>query len=398
MDPLGQSQVVPYVKGLASLGYRMKLVSFEKPRILRDARRVSSLRQELAETGVDWSPLRYHRRWSLASTSYDVLHGIRLGLRTHKSSGVSLIHARSYVAGLMAREIAARASVPWIFDMRGFWVDERIGAGLWTDGSPVVRLARSVERSLLERADALVHLTQQGARLASELAPGVTLPKASVIPTCVDLERFAPADNPEELRGRLGVASGPVIIYIGSLSTWYLAELTLRVGGEFVRRTGGSFVVLTREVEYVQGLAERLDVHPLVESVEYGRVSDWIAMADVGLALVRPDHAKRASAPTKVGEYLACGLAVAATAGVGDLSDHFEGSGVAITVSPSQEPERIVDRVLEALETTDRVAKARALAETHYDLQTAVEGFAALYRSLGVEPHQVVARPKPMEA
>ena len=388
MDPLGQSQVVPYVKGLASLGYRMKLVSFEKPRSLRDARRVSSVRQELAEAGVDWSPLRYHRRWSLASTSYDVLQGIRLGLRIRKSSGVRLIHARSYVAGLMAREIAARASVPWIFDMRGFWVDERNGAGLWTDGSLVVRLARSVERSLLERANALVHLTQQGARLAPELAAGVTLPKASVIPTCVDLGRFVPADNPEELRDRLGVASGPVIIYIGSLSTWYLAELTLRVGGEFVRRTGGSFVVLTQEVEYVRDLGERLDVHPLVDSVEYGRVPDWIAMADVGLALVRPDHAKRASAPTKVGEYLACGLAVAATAGVGDLNDHFEGSDVAITVSPSEEPERIVDRVLEALETTDRVAKARALAETHYDLQTAVEGFAALYRSLGVETRE----------
>ena len=388
MDPLGQSQVVPYVKGLASLGYPMKLVSFEKPGGLRDAKRVNSVRQDLEEAGVEWSPLRYHRRWSLASTSYDVLQGIRVGLRIHRASDVKLIHARSYVAGLMAREIAARTSAPWIFDMRGFWVDERIGAGLWTDGSPVVRLARSLERSLLAGADALVHLTEQGARLAPELAPGVTLPRASVIPTCVDLGRFVPVDDPEALRDRLGVASGPVIIYIGSLSTWYLAELTLRVGGEFVRRTGGSFVVLTQEVEYVRDLAERLDVHPLVESVEYGRVPDWIAMADVGLALVRPDHAKRASAPTKVGEYLACGLAVAATAGVGDLNDHFEGSDVAITISPSEEPERIVDRVLEALETADRVAKARALAQTHYDLKTAVEGFAALYRSLGVEPRE----------
>ena len=135
MDPLGRSQVLPYVMGLASLGYRMKLVSFEKPGSLRDLERVGSIRRELEEAGVEWSPLRYHRRWSLASTSYDVLQGIRLGLRIHKSTGVRLIHARSYVAGLMAREIAARAPAPWIFDMRGFWVDERIGAGLWTDGN-----------------------------------------------------------------------------------------------------------------------------------------------------------------------------------------------------------------------------------------------------------------------
>ena len=88
----------------------------------------------------------------------------------------------------------------------------------------------------------------------------------------------------------------------------------------------------------------------------------------------------------KWGEYLACGLAVAATEGVGDLNDHFQGSDVAITIAPSDEPSRIVDRILEALKTTDRVAKARALAERQYDLQTAVGSLAAVYRTLGVEP------------
>ena len=176
MDPLGQSQVLPYVRGLAALGHRMKLVTFEKPANLGDPARVNSLREELKEAGVDWSPLRYHRRWSLASTSYDVLQGVRTGLRIHESSGVKLVHARSYVAGLISSVIAPRVGAPWIFDMRGFWVDERIGAGLWTDGSLVVRLARSMERRLLTRADALVHLTRQGAELVGDLAPGAALP------------------------------------------------------------------------------------------------------------------------------------------------------------------------------------------------------------------------------
>jgi glycosyltransferase involved in cell wall biosynthesis len=108
-------------------------------------------------------------------------------------------------------------------------------------------------------------------------------------------------------------------------------------------------------------------------------------MADVGLALVRQDPAKRASAPTKVGEYLACGLAVAATEGVGDLNDHFRNSDIAITVAPSDPPGHIVDRILEALKTPDRVAQARALAEREYDLETGVEGFAAVYRALLAE-------------
>ena len=241
LDPLGQSQVVPYVTGLASLGFRMRLVSFEKPESLHDSQRVGDLQESLRDVGVEWSPLRYHRRWSLASTGYDVAQGIRAGLASHKKSPIRLVHARSYVAGLIAGVITSRTAAPWIFDMRGFWVDERIEAGLWAKDSLVVRLARAAERSLLARADALVHLTHQGASLAHELVPGVELPPASVIPTCVDLKRFVPAPDRGEIRRRLGIGSGPVLIHIGSLSTWYLAELTLLVGAEFVRRTGPSW-------------------------------------------------------------------------------------------------------------------------------------------------------------
>ena len=164
-----------------------------------------------------------------------------------------------------------------------------------------------------------------------------------------------------------------MLIHIGSLSTWYLAELTLLVGAEFVRRTGGTFVVLTHELDFVRDLSDRLDVQPVLESVDYGRVPEWVAMADAGLALVRPDYAKRASAPTKVGEYLACGLTVAATAGVEDLDDQFRGSGVAVTVAPSDGAVRIVDRVLETL------------AESHYDLRSGLRELMALYGSFGVE-------------
>lgn len=381
---LGQSQVVPYVTGLASLGFRMRLISFEKPESLQDTWRVGDLHESLRDVGVEWSPLRYHRRWSLGATGYDVLRGIWAGLASHRESPIRLVHARSYVARVIARSIAKRTAAPWIFDMRSFLVDERIETGLWAKNSLVVKFARAAERGLLANADALIHLTHQGARLAHDLAPGVELPRASVIPTCVDLERFAPVSDPDEIRRRLRIGRGPVLIYIGSLSTWYLAELTLLVGDAFVRRTGGSFVVLTRELDYVRNLCDRLGVQPILESVEYGRVPEWLAMADSGLALVSPDNAKRASAPTKVGEYLACGLTVAATAGVGDLDDQFRDSSVAVTVAPSDGAARIADKVIETLKVPGRRAEARALAESHYDLQSGLRELATLYNALGV--------------
>ena len=385
LEPLGRSQVLPYVCGLADLGYRMRLVSFEKPASLKKSARMRALAGELEERGVEWVPLRYHRRFPVVATGYDILQGARTGRRLHRDCPIRLLHARSYPAGMMASHVGKRIGVPWIFDMRGFWVDERIEAGIWAARAAITRTARRAERRLLADSAAVVQLTHQGAALVSALAPEGAEPNTTVIPTCVDMDRFRPSDDPERVRRELGIPGGPVMVYVGSLSTWYLPDLTFRVGGAFARRTGGSFVVLTREVEFARARAEALGVNAIIQAVEHHQVPVWLSAADVGIAFVRPDPAKRASAPTKVGEYLACGLAVVATVGVGDLDTQFEGATVAHTVPADVDPARVVDLAIEMGNTRDRSSQARALAKRYYDLQMGIERYASLYRSLGIE-------------
>lgn len=386
MDPLGASQVLPYVLGLAEKGFAIDLVSFEKPGRLSADGEVNAVRDRLAAGGVGWTALPYHRRPSLAATAYDVLMGVRAARRLHRTRQVQVVHARSYVAGVMARRFVGADGIPWIFDMRGFWVDERVSAGIWGARSLAARLARRVERRLLADASAIVQLTEAGAAAVPDLAPGVDHVPVTVVPTCVDLERFSPVADGAATRARVGLPDGPVMIYSGSLSTWYLPDLTLRVGEAFRLRTGGSFVVLTHEVEFVEQRARALGTTPIVRAVPPDGVPNWLAAADVGVCFVRPDPAKRASAPTKVAEYLASGLAVVGTSGVGDLDAHFADSEVAWTVPPDVDPESVVDRVIAALEDPERARRARALAEQHYDLGLGVARLAELYAELRAEP------------
>src|SRR6059058_3241762 len=73
-EPLGRSQVLGYLKRLAG-SYQITLISFEKASERRD------LRDELAECGIEWRPLRYHRRPPVLSTMVDVLAGRRALIR-----------------------------------------------------------------------------------------------------------------------------------------------------------------------------------------------------------------------------------------------------------------------------------------------------------------------------
>src|SRR5712692_7296807 len=83
LDPLGQSQVLPYLRELSKLGVRFTLLSFERPAAFdsEGATKRDELREHLAAEGIDWHALRYHQTPSLPATTYDVLHGLRYAKR-----------------------------------------------------------------------------------------------------------------------------------------------------------------------------------------------------------------------------------------------------------------------------------------------------------------------------
>jgi hypothetical protein len=47
-------------------------------------------------------------------------------------------------------------------------------------------------------------------------------------------------------------------------------------------------------------------------------VADYVCAADFGVALIRPSQARIGASPTKMAEYLACGIPAVVNAGVGD--------------------------------------------------------------------------------
>ncbi len=79
LDPLGQTQVIPYLRELAKRGVQFTLLSFERPAAFAGdgVRKREELDQELRKHGIEWHWLRYHQRPSVPATIYDVLAGIR---------------------------------------------------------------------------------------------------------------------------------------------------------------------------------------------------------------------------------------------------------------------------------------------------------------------------------
>jgi glycosyltransferase involved in cell wall biosynthesis len=389
LEALGESQGLSYLIRLAR-EYDVTLMSYEKREDLRDTARVRRLEAITRGAGIRWIRLRYHRRPSLPATLLDVLAGVAVGWRVVRRHGVRLVHARGYVPALLGLALKRLARTSLLFDMRGFFADERVDAGQWTTRSLAYRLAKRCERRFFENADAIVSLTEAGvesfAGLGYRVAPRTRI---AVIPTCTDLARFTPGPRDETLAARLGLGDGLVAGCVGTLSGWYLRESMLRYLALLLEATPSArALVVTREDhDALRADALRAGVPAgrlVVARAAFADMPAYVRLMSVGVFFIRPCFSKRASAATKLGEFLATGVPVVINDGVGDsgrivrdtdaglVLDRLDAATMAASIPAVG---RLVGR-------DDVRARCRAAAEKWFDVEDGAGRYADLYAAL----------------
>jgi PEP-CTERM/exosortase A-associated glycosyltransferase len=127
-----------------------------------------------------------------------------------------VIHAHSpALCGLAAMRAAKRLGVPFVYEIRAFWEDAKVGNGESSEGSLRYRLTRGLENHVVAGADAVVTICDG---LKQDLvARGFDAGRISIVPNGVDLALFGtPPPRDEALAAQLGIGAGPVIGFIGS--------------------------------------------------------------------------------------------------------------------------------------------------------------------------------------
>ena len=179
LDPLGQSQILPYIFGLAENGFRFTILSFEK--MDRDPRLISHLAAQLQSKNIAWVCLPFvHGRFQ---GLLRIIRGVFAVQRIAKRESFSLAHIRTIVPAVIYR---LRLSIrPLIYDIRAF-------SGQWVDGRRLIAHSLSylflsrLDNWLIRNAAGLVVLDRSGFDHLCENFKN--LPPVKVIPTSTDLK------------------------------------------------------------------------------------------------------------------------------------------------------------------------------------------------------------------
>ena len=386
-SPLVESQVLSYLRRLSELGYSFELVTFE-PRAPSEDDRVR-IRELLAADSIVWTWLRRPERTRPVAAVWRVLKGAWVIRRILRRSGARIVHARSFVPAALASLSACGMRVRLLYDIRGFWVEEKVMKGSLLAGGVVYRLLKLIDRRVYRRTAAVVSLTGAAIPRIESLYRedlGLEPPRIEVIPTCVDVDRFV-------VERKALDAQAPVFCCVGSLGVGYLGEEVFRFFNVALQTAfpKSRLVVVSRsdrrtirEMLSAVGVPAAQVDHSKVRPSDVPRV---LARCDVGLSFVQAHHSKIASFPTKVAEYLAAGLPIVSVAGTGDVDRVLVENSVGVCIAT---PDRVamtdsIGQLKSLLEDPRTAERCRRAARELFSLDAGVKSYASLYGQLGKE-------------
>ena len=348
-DPLGESQILSY------MSYNSKIrdcavYSFEKPALNGDVPRIEAL---CRQHDIDWHPLRYTKKPPVLSTLKDLYVGYR-SIKENERLDNIICHARSYMGGIIALNLKRKHKVPFIFDMRGWWIDENIENGQFSNPvfKFVIKYMRGIERALISESDSIVSLTNCGKDvLVSNY--GVSPNKISVIPTCVNFTLFNFSEVERiNTRKKLGIPEDAyVLVYNGSIGGYYNVDEMLKIFYCIKEmRPNAYFLFVTKQnPEIVLAKVDEKYRSSLVfDSCRLNEMYKYLSAADLGLILYDNSFSSTGRSPTKLAEYWSIGLPVICPKGVGDLDLYFKDGvgGAQFELTNNESYQRSVKQVL----------------------------------------------------
>jgi glycosyltransferase involved in cell wall biosynthesis len=390
-DPLGQSQVLPYLRHLSGQGYQFTVLSFEKPsRFAREGKTVQALAHA---SNIKWVPLSFTAKPPVLSKIYDRYRMWKASINLHKKYQFDMVHCRSYVAAEIGLRMKKRFGTKMLFDMRGFWADEKVDNGQWDLSKSfyqgLYRHYKRKEKEFLLQADGIVSLTHAAKHYLLKQPEYLHL-DIEVIPCCADLDHFNWENiDPHQitaLRSSLGISENEKIItYLGSVGGWYMTKEMFRFFRILQERHSEfRMLILTKDdPEKVRQEAVEVGIPESSLVVTYSKREDlplYISSSHFSIFFIRNSFSKIASSPTKHGELMGMGVPVVCN-DIGDTGVIINETKTGILVSTFDEDS--LNAAVKAMDNSsiDRMY-IRNQAKKYFDLETGALKYLLLYQKL----------------
>ncbi len=393
-DPLGQSQVIPYLQGLSNKGYTIFLLSCEKEQVFPQYQ--TWVNQLLQGYDIKWIPLNYTKNPPVFSTLIDIIKLKKAAKKIHRDHHIDMVHTRPGVPALVGLWMKKKMGIKFLNDIREFYADSRVEGHMWNLKNPVYkmiyRLFKKKEAEQVKQSDGIVCLTLAAEKIIRQWPEYNKNIPLEVIPCAADMFLFDPAQidgaKRAELKAALQIGNDDLVVsYLGSIGGWYLIDEMMRFYKILANKEPNVkflFISPHRHEEIIaaaarSGLARE---KMITRKATRQEVPLLLSLSDYSVFFIRPCYSKRSSSPTKHGEIMAMGIPLITNSGVGDVEEIVlkYDSGIVIDRFTEEAFTAAAGKVVSGKSYDATVI--RQGAKDFYALDSAIEKYNKIYNAI----------------
>ena len=294
-EPISESQILPLINSL-SKNRKIILISLErkvKKKILNIVKN---------NKNILWFKYNYFSN-KLVFLNFIILAYLNIKifylLKKHK---IKIIHLRSLIPYISIMIPSLFYKVNIIYDMRGFWIQEKIDRYNWNKNSIVVKTLKKIEIHLLKKSKKIICLTENSIKILSSKY-NLNINKFTKIPTTVDLNLFKKNQN---IKNKL-----TNFCYLGT--TKYAYDFNLLIKFFIKLKTNNisyNLFIISKDKINTNILKNIGEDNYKILDLEREDVIKKLNSIDFGIFFLKNNKSVAASYPTKIGEFMSMGIPI----------------------------------------------------------------------------------------
>ena len=381
LEPLGHSQVLNYLK-LLSKEFSFFIISFEKKNDLKNKKNFNYVNNLIQNHNIYWEKIVYSKNYFLLSKINDLIKCSFKLNKLIKKNNIKILHARGYFPFLICLivKFVIRKELKIIFDMRGFWFDERYEWGIWKK-KYLYLFFKKVEKLFLNKSSAIITLTEVGLNEVKKIINNKKNILFTSIPTCANISEYK-INNKKKYTNKLN------LIHLGSISTRYKFKEALIFYNYLKTKVKCNLKIINyNEHEIIYKILKNLKIsnkNVLIKKVDHFNINKELLDVNVGIFFPKNGYYLNGFYPTKIAEFLASGIPIITSKVNKNVENLIIKNNVGIIIKNFDEKdfENAYKKISALLLDKNLSFRCRKVAEKFLSTQYGISRYTEIYNSL----------------
>ena len=373
MEPLGESQVLNYLKKLSAT-HTVHLISFEKSVDMKNTQKFKSFEEICSSHQINWKPLRYSIFIRYISSLKNIFNLFIQAIKILITNNIHVVHIRSYMPGVAALPLKKIFKFSLVFDMRGLWADEKVDRLGWGKNQYKYKFFKLLETKLLKESKSIITLTNGLKNYLIE--QGYNKNKITTIRTCVNLDTFYPI-KPQNKNISINLG------YLGSADTAYDIKPVLELFNQIlcIQKNIKLKIFTKSDPVVIHKIANKIGIKSKFLDVGFCNREDLnVAINDLSVILfyLKPSFSLLASMPTKIGESLGCNVPIICNAFNRDIQELMSSNEVGKLIQFNNTRGEALE-TLNFIENYAQKSTCRDIAIKEFNLELGAQKISDIY-------------------